>query len=42
MVISCYVKGMFYWVSLDGSLVFIYFFGYYGNDLFYLFKSRGQ
>ena len=42
MVISRHAKGMFHWASPDGSSVFTYSPGHYGNDLLYLSKSRGQ
>ncbi|MFS4415519.1 glycosyl hydrolase-related protein [Maribacter sp. 2307ULW6-5] len=38
MVISRHAKGMFHWASPDGSSVFTYSPGHYGNDL--LFLSR--
>ncbi|MCB9289239.1 MAG: hypothetical protein H6560_18160 [Lewinellaceae bacterium] len=42
MVISRHGKGMFHWASPDGSSVFTYSPGHYGNDLLYLSKSMGQ
>ena len=42
MVISRHAKGMFHWASPDGSSVFTYSPGHYGNDLLYLSKSMGQ
>ncbi len=42
MVISRHAKGLFHWASPDGSSVFTYSPGHYGNDLLYLSKSMGQ
>lgn len=42
MVISRHAKGMFHWASPDGSSVFTYSPGHYGNDLLYLSKSMDQ
>jgi len=39
MVISRHAKGMFYWKSPDGSSVFTYSPGHYGNDLIHLSKD---
>lgn len=42
MVISRHAKGLFHWASPDGSSVFTYSPGHYGNDLLYLSKSMDQ
>lgn len=42
MVISRHGKGMFHWASPDGSSVFTYSPGHYGNDLLYLSKGMDQ
>ena len=42
MVISRHGKGMFHWASPDGSSVFTYSPGHYGNDLLQLSKSMDQ
>jgi len=39
MIISRHAKGMFYWQSPDGSSVFTYSPGHYGNDLLYLSRD---
>ncbi|WP_299537509.1 glycosyl hydrolase-related protein [Ulvibacterium sp.] len=39
MVISRHAKGMFHWASPDGSSVFTYSPGHYGNDLLYLSRD---
>lgn len=39
MVISRHAKSMFYWQSPDGSSVFTYSPGHYGNDLLYLSRD---
>jgi len=39
MIISRHAKGMFYWASPDGSSVFTYSPGHYGNDLLYLSRD---
>lgn len=39
MVISRHGKGMFHWASPDGSSVFTYSPGHYGNDLLYLSRD---
>lgn len=39
MVISRHAKGMFHWKSPDGSSVFTYSPGHYGNDLIHLSKD---
>ena len=39
MVISRHAKGMFHWESPDGSSVFTYSPGHYGNDLLYLSRD---
>ena len=39
MVISRHAKGMFHWKSPDGSSVFTYSPGHYGNDLLYLSRD---
>ena len=39
MVISRHAKGMFHWQSPDGSSVFTYSPGHYGNDLLYLSRD---
>lgn len=39
MVISRHAKGMFNWQSPDGSSVFTYSPGHYGNDLLYLSRD---
>lgn len=39
MVISRHAKGMFRWQSPDGSSVFTYSPGHYGNDLLYLSRD---
>ncbi len=39
MVISRHAKGMFNWASPDGSSVFTYSPGHYGNDLLYLSRD---
>ncbi len=39
MVISRHAKGMFHWESPDGSSVFTYSPGHYGNDLLHLSKD---
>ena len=39
MVISRHGKGMFHWKSPDGSVVFTYSPGHYGNDLLFLSKD---
>ena len=42
MVISRHAKGMFYWESPDGSSVFTYSPGHYGNDIIHLAKDIGE
>ncbi len=42
MVISRHAKGIFYWASPDGSSVFTYSPGHYGNDLLYLSRDLGN
>lgn len=42
MVISRHAKGMFYWESPDGSSVFTYSPGHYGNDIIHLSKDIGS
>jgi alpha-mannosidase len=42
MVISRHAKGMFYWQSPDGSTVFTYSPGHYGNDIIHLSKDLGN
>lgn len=42
MVISRHAKGMFYWESPDGSSIFTYSPGHYGNDLLHLSKELGN
>jgi alpha-mannosidase len=42
MVISRHAKGMFYWESPDGSSVFTYSPGHYGNDIIHLSKDIGN
>ncbi len=42
MVISRHAKGMFHWKSPDGSSVFTYSPGHYGNDLIHLSKEMGN
>ncbi|MEM9141673.1 MAG: glycosyl hydrolase-related protein [Bacteroidota bacterium] len=42
MVISRHAKGMFHWQSPDGSSVFTYSPGHYGNDLLYLSRDLNQ
>lgn len=42
MVISRHAKGMFHWQSPDGSSVFTYSPGHYGNDLIHLSKEMGS
>ena len=42
MVISRHAKGMFYWQSPDGSSVFTYSPGHYGNDIIQLSKDIGN
>jgi alpha-mannosidase len=39
MIISRHAKGMFHWASPDGSSVFTYSPGHYGNDLLYLSRD---
>lgn len=39
MIISRHAKGMFHWKSPDGSSVFTYSPGHYGNDLLYLSRD---
>ena len=39
MIISRHAKGMFHWQSPDGSSVFTYSPGHYGNDLLYLSRD---
>ncbi|MGB5556214.1 MAG: hypothetical protein WBM83_16275, partial [Flavobacteriaceae bacterium] len=39
MIISRHAKGMFHWESPDGSSVFTYSPGHYGNDLLYLSRD---
>ncbi len=42
MVISRHGKGLFYWESPDGSTVFTYSPGHYGNDIRYLSRNLNQ
>lgn len=42
MVISRHAKGMFHWASPDGSSVFTYSPGHYGNDLLYLSRDMNN
>ncbi|MBD0779863.1 hypothetical protein HPE56_18860 [Maribacter sp. ANRC-HE7] len=42
MVISRHAKGMFHWASPDGSSVFTYSPGHYGNDLLYLSRDMSN
>ncbi|WP_203256898.1 glycoside hydrolase family 38 N-terminal domain-containing protein [Hyunsoonleella ulvae] len=42
MVISRHAKGMFHWASPDGSSVFTYSPGHYGNDLLYLTRDMNS
>ncbi len=42
MVISRHGKGMFHWQSPDGSSVFTYSPGHYGNDLIHLSKDMNN
>ncbi len=42
MVISRHAKGMFHWVSPDGSAVFAYSPGHYGNDVVHLSSEVGN
>ena len=42
MVISRHGKGLFHWASPDGSSVFTYSPGHYGNDLLYLSRNLNQ
>ncbi|MEO1009929.1 MAG: glycosyl hydrolase-related protein [Bacteroidota bacterium] len=42
MVISRHAKDMFHWKSPDGSSVFTYSPGHYGNDLLYLSRDLNQ
>ncbi|EAR02398.1 alpha-mannosidase [Maribacter sp. HTCC2170] len=39
MIISRHAKGLFHWASPDGSSVFTYSPGHYGNDLLYLSRD---
>lgn len=39
MIISRHAKGMFHWASPDGSSVFTYSPGHYGNDFLYLSRD---
>ncbi|GAB3656526.1 alpha-mannosidase [Echinicola sediminis] len=42
MIISRHAKGMFHWASPDGSSVFTYSPGHYGNDLLYLSRDLNE
>lgn len=42
MIISRHAKGMFNWASPDGSSVFTYSPGHYGNDLLYLSRDMNS
>ncbi|MGB3151125.1 MAG: glycosyl hydrolase-related protein [Maribacter sp.] len=42
MIISRHAKGMFHWASPDGSSVFTYSPGHYGNDLLYLSRDMNN
>lgn len=42
MIISRHAKGMFHWASPDGSSVFTYSPGHYGNDLLYLSRDMNS
>ena len=42
MVVSRHARGMFYWASPDGSAVFTYSPGHYGNDIIHLSKDIGS
>jgi len=42
MIISRHARSMFHWMSPDGSSVFTYSPGHYGEDLLYLEKDTGD